>query len=176
MSWYRPSLEKLGNLAFIAMCIAVTALGVQRLTAERAPTAGPPPPFEAGTRLALNSKLAPGGARVSAIIALSSNCQYCTASMPFYRRLADLPAAKDGRLKIGVVGIQSEAELREYMAGHGLAVLTVVELREAGVPVQATPTLLLVNADGAVTQSYSGRLRHDDEEAVVKEITRLSKL
>ena len=175
MSWYRPSLEKLGHVAFIVMCVAVTAVGVQRLVSARTAPAAPPAPFEAGTRLALHPKLAAGEARAAAVIALSSNCQYCTASMPFYRRLSELPAAKDGRLKLGVVGIQPEVELREYMAGHGLAVLTVVDLRESGVPVQATPTLLLINAEGAVTQSYAGRLRPEQEDAVVKEITRLTK-
>ena len=178
MSWYHPSLEKFSNVVFIVMCLVVTAVGVQRFTgagAGAAPAPRPPaaPPFAAGTKLALHPSLTTGSSRASIVVALSTTCQFCTASMPFYRRLADQAAASDGRIKVGVVGLQPEVQIREYMAGNGLAVRTVIDLREAGVPVQATPTLLIVNGAGEVTRSWAGRLRPDEEEAVMSELKRL---
>lgn len=174
MSWYRPSLEKLGHVAFIAMCVAVTAVGVQHLLAARAVSVpAPPPPIAAGTRFSLHPDLAPGPSRASLVIALSPACQYCTASMPFYRRLAALDVVRSGRLRLGVVGLQPDAEMRAYMASNGLDVRTVVHMRDGGVPVQVTPTLVIIDAQGAVTRSWAGRLPAAQEQAVIEEIDRL---
>jgi hypothetical protein len=94
--------------------------------------------------------------------------------MPFYRRLTELPLVRAGRVRIGVVGIQPDEQVRAYFANHGVTVTTVVHLREAGLPLQATPTLLVIDAAGAVRRSWSGRLRADEERAVFEEIGRLT--
>lgn len=168
-------LERIGHVAFIAMCVAVTAVGVQRVLPSRIAAApGPPPPIKAGTRFALHKDLQPGQARASVVVVLSSACQYCTASMPFYRRLAALDVVRSGQVRFGVVGLQTDPVIREYIASNGLDVRTVVHVSASGVPVQATPTLLIIDSHGAVTRSWAGRLPHADEEAVFEEITRLT--
>lgn len=173
MAWYRPTLERIGNVVFILMCIAVTAVGIERLFGAAPAPPAAPPPIASGARLSLHASLRPGGAPAALVIAVSTNCQYCTASMPFYRRLAELPAVREGRLRLGIVGIQPPDQIREYFAQHGLSVPVVVHLSEAGVPLQATPTLLVINGEGAVTRSWAGRLRTDEEDAVLSEIGRL---
>jgi hypothetical protein len=173
MSWLRPSLEKLGNVAFIAMCVVVIAVGVQRLLPARA-APGPPPPVEPGTRFSLHPDLRAAESRASVIIALSATCQFCTASMPFYRRLAELDAVREGRARLAIIGLQSDAVIRDYMAANGLEVGTVVHVMVSGVPVQATPMLLVVDAQGAVTRSWAGRLPATEERVVIDEIARLA--
>lgn len=168
-------LERCGHVAFIAMCVAVTAVGVQRVLPSRVDASpGPPPPIKAGTRLALHEDLEPGQARASMVVVLSSACQYCTASMPFYRRLAELEVVRKGQVRLGVIGLQPDPVIREYMASNGLDVRTLVHVSEGGVPVQATPTLLIIDSQGAVTRSWAGRLPPADEKAVFDEITRLT--
>lgn len=174
MSWFRPSLEKLGHVAFIAMCVVVVAVGVQRLLPASAAPTSAPPPVEAGTRFSLHPDLKPAASRASVVIALSSTCQFCTASMPFYRRLAELDAVRDGRARLAVIGLQPDDVVRDYMASNGLEVPSVVHVTRGGVPVQATPMLLIIDAQGAVTRSWAGKLPEADERAVIEEITRLA--
>jgi hypothetical protein len=169
MSWYRPSLEKLSQVAFLAMCIAVTAVAVQRLAVARSvrPDSAPPPIAE-GTRLALHSNLQPGTAKASLVLALSTNCQFCTQSMGFYRRLAELDVVRDGSLSLGVASIQPPDQMREYLSTHRLAIASMAQLRESGVSIQGTPTLVLVGADGLVRKSWGGQLSSDGEQDVIK--------
>lgn len=174
MSWFRPSLETLGHVAFIAMCVVVMAVGMQRLLPAVAAPPGPPPPIAEGTRLSLHPDLGAKESRASVVIALSSACQFCTASMPFYRRLAELGEVRDGRTRLAVVGLQPDPVIRDYLAANGFEVRTVVHVSAAGVPVRATPMLLVIDGRGAVSRSWAGRLSEAEERAVIKEIARLA--
>jgi hypothetical protein len=150
-------------------------VGIQRVLPSRVDASpGPPPPIKAGTRFALHKDLQPGQARASVVVVLSSSCQYCTASMPFYRRLAELDVVRNGQVRFGVIGLQPDPVIREYMASNGLDVRTLVHVSAGGVAVQATPTLLITDSQGAVTRSWAGRLPPADEEAVFDEIARLT--
>lgn len=180
MAWYRPTLDKLSHIAFILMCIAVTAVGVQRFATAAAGEARAAPegrvaPIAPGTRLALHEALGPAGARGSVVLALSTNCQYCTASMPFYNRLQALDPIASGRVRLSVMALQPEPEVREYLASHSLTIDRIVRFPDAGVSVRGTPTLILVNAEGQVVDSWAGRLRPDEEIEVFNALERLAR-
>lgn len=180
MAWYRPTLEKLSHVAFILMCVAVTAVGVQRFTsAPAAGAAAPAPgartaPISPGTKLALHETLRPGGARGSLVLALSTNCQYCTASMPFYNRLQALEAVANGRVRLSVIALQPAPQMREYLVSHDVRVDRIVQFPDAGVSIRGTPTLILVNADGEVVNSWAGQLEAAEEAAVIREVNQLA--
>lgn len=178
MAWYRPTLEKLSHVAFILMCVAVTAVGVQRFTSTPAAGAAAVPggrtaPIAPGTRLALHETLRPGGVRGSIVVALSTNCQYCTASMPFYNRLQALDAVANGRVTLSVIALQAAPQMREYLASHDVRIERIVQFPDAGVSIRGTPTLILVNADGEVVNSWAGQLETAEEAAVIREVNQL---
>jgi hypothetical protein len=168
-------LERMGQAAFILMCVAVTgAAGVHmfaRGTASAAKT--PPPPIEAGRRLKLPAGATAEGTAAALVLMLSTNCRFCTASMPFYTRLAALPAVRNGRLRLSVISLQPPALMNEYLTKHGLAVSAVFGVPEAGIPVQGTPTLVLTDARGTVADSWFGALPPDAEEHVVNAINKV---
>lgn len=168
MSWKLPGLERVSQVVFIVMCIVVTGVAVQRLTmASSGPTASRVAPIPEGTRLRIHDDLRPGTARASLVLALSTSCQFCTESMGFYRRLAELDVVRDGRLRLSVVSAQAPDKMREYLASHRLAISPVVLLRESGVSVQGTPMLVLLHGDGVVSKSWVGQLMDDEEEDVI---------
>jgi hypothetical protein len=169
----RSTLDRLSQVSFILMCLVVAGVGVQRLTAGDARPV-PRGPFEPGARLALHEQLRPGTAKASLVLALSTNCQYCTASMPFYRRLAGLDAVRNGRVKLLVVSLQQPEVMRAYLETHGMTAAGIVHAPESGVPLQATPTILLVGPDGAVVRSASGQLRADEEERLITDVGKAS--
>lgn len=175
LRWYRPTLERVSHVAFIVMCVAVTAVGVQRFSDARTTRDGTvaPAPFQPGTRLALPASLEAQGARGSVLLALSTNCQYCTASMPFYRRLRELDAVRAGALKLAVISLQPETQMREYLRTHDAGVDTIVTFADSGISIRGTPTLILVNARGEVVRSWTGQLRSDEEAEFVKALNGL---
>lgn len=171
MPFKLPGLEKLSQVAFIAMCVVVTAVAVQRFTmASSGRSVSRVPPIAEGTRLPVHQDLRPGTARATLVVALSTNCQFCTASMAFYRRLAGLDVVRDGRLRLSVVSAQAPDEMRAYLSSHRLDIAPVVSFRESGVPVQGTPMLVLLRGDNVVSKSWVGQLLSSEEEAVVSAV------
>lgn len=170
MSLRFPGLERVSQLAFILMCVTVTAVGVQRLMANdsAAAVAERRAPIEPGTKLELHEELRAGSARASLILGLSTACQFCTESMGFYRTLADLDVVRDGRLRLSVVSLQMPDAMRLYMSEHRLPIDPVVQFRESGVPIASTPAVILVKGDGVVERSWVGQLTKEEERLLIK--------
>lgn len=174
MSWYRPGLERIGQLAFIAMCLVVCAVGIQRLLASPVAAPGRPAPLQPGTKVDLHQALKPNRAQGSLVLALSTNCQYCTDSMPFYRTLAALDVVSDGRIQLAAVSLQPEEQMRAYLESHQIAVRPVVLFRDSGLAIRGTPTVVLVDRSGTVVNSWAGQLQPAEEAALVREVQALA--
>jgi hypothetical protein len=169
-------LERLGQVMFAVMCLAVSAAAVQHVFASRSAAApARPVPVAAGKKLTLPDNATSRGTRPALLLALNSQCRFCTESMPFYRRLAESPAVREGRLLLSAVTMQPEAEMQTYVSEHRLPVSAIVPIAEAGFNVPGTPVLLLVNADGTVHDSWSGWLDAEGEKAVESSIARVTR-
>jgi hypothetical protein len=88
-------------------------------------------------------------------VGVQSSCQFCTASMDFYRRLA--AAVEESGLQL-VVGSREPASVtKSYLEEHSVH----------GVPIPATPVLLMVDTSGVVSGSWLGRLSPAQEEEIL---------
>ena len=167
-------LEKLGQLAFLVMCVAITIAAFQYVSAART-AANPrkPDPVQRGTRLSLPASVTADATRPSLLLVLSANCRYCTESMPFYKTLADLSQVRSGNLRLGVVSLQPADDMRKYLAAHSLGIEAVISVPESGFNVMGTPTLVLVRRDGVVQRSWGGWLNGEEEKTVLASINDL---
>ena len=167
-------LEKLGQLVFLVMCLAITVAALQYVSAARA-AVNPrkPDPVQRGTRLSLPGSVTADSTRPSLLLVLSANCRYCTESMPFYKRLAELSQVRTGNLRLGVVSLQPADDMRKYLSAHGLGIESVITVPESGFNVMGTPTLVLVRRDGVVQRSWGGWLNGEEEKTVVASINDL---
>lgn len=168
-------LEKLSQLGFIVMSLAVTAAAVRYLQSPPVTAARPEPPpaIAVGTKLPLASHVTNEG-RVPALLAvLSSECRFCTESMPFYKRIAAHPAVAAGRVKFQVVSVQPVDVMHDYLRRHGFAPAAVLTAQETGAYVRGTPSLILTDREGVVTASWSGALPSEEERNVVTTLIRL---
>lgn len=106
------------------------------------------------------------------LLALSSTCHYCTESAPFYQRLA-----KESNTRRIAVLPEPVSEGKQYVEGLGLTVDEVRQVRLDSVGVRGTPTILLVNNAGVVTDSWIGVLSSEQEAEVLSrvQISRASK-
>lgn len=151
-------LERASHFAFILMCAAVVVVAVQRFTLER-PSAAPAPSasMAAGTVVTLGAEM-PDEVQGALVLALSTTCQYCTASMPFYRRIAASDAVNSGRLQLIVASIQGEPAMKSYLASHDLPVAAILPAASTGLGIRATPTLVVVDSNRRVVGSWEGEL------------------
>jgi len=157
----RVTLEKVANIVVIASCLFAVGSVLWRNHDEKQP----PGPYPAGSRIAAAPALGLKSAERTLILATSSACRFCVASLPFYRRLAN--AAKRGGTRIVGVAAEPASVNRAFLASHGAAPDASVSWRESGISVPQTPTLILVRRDGTVIGSWVGRLSGSQEGRVL---------
>lgn len=94
------------------------------------------------------------------VLALSTTCHFCSESAPFYQKLQQ---QKPNGVRLVAVFPQSVENSRNYLNKLGVSVSDVVQSSLSSVGVSGTPTLLLINNEGSVTDSWVGKL--SDSEA-----------
>ncbi|HMF56607.1 MAG TPA: hypothetical protein VK619_09705 [Pyrinomonadaceae bacterium] len=100
------------------------------------------------------------------VLALSSTCHFCSESAPFYQRLAK---AHGGTRLIAALP-QTISEGEQYLHALGVSVDEVKQASLDSINVRGTPTLMLVNSDGLVIDSWVGKLPADQEAEVLSKV------
>lgn len=103
------------------------------------------------------------------VIYLSTTCKYCKESIPFYQRLVKENADKS--VKLIAVFSQPEKEAKEYLKANSIGITDVQNASLASVGVRGTPSILLVNGEGVVSEYWRGRLQADKESEVLAKLT-----
>ena len=98
------------------------------------------------------------------VLALSTQCHFCTESAPFFQRVRK-ETAKD--LKMVAVLPQPVNDSHKYLESEGVQVDEVRQARLNTIGVRGTPTLLFVDRSGTVKEAWQGRLLPDQEEEVL---------
>ena len=88
--------------------------------------------------------------------------------MPCYRQVAE--AAVRGGTRIVAVTAENPERNRAYLTSNGVRVDTVVPIGMNTMRLAATPTLVLVQSDGRVINSWRGRLAGDAEHEVLSAV------
>lgn len=102
------------------------------------------------------------------VLAISTQCHFCTDSAPFFRMLS----AEEGKnLKIVAVLPQPVAEAEKYLTGEGVRVDQVEQLALPRIGVTGTPTMLLANSAGVVTNVWVGELQPAQQQHVLAVLT-----
>lgn len=90
------------------------------------------------------------------VLALSTYCHFCTASGDFYKRLQEVATARG--VPIVAVLPQPTDEARSYLEKLGVPIAVVKQAPLDSLSVSATPTVMMVNSEGVVTDSWIGQL------------------
>jgi hypothetical protein len=116
-------------------------------------------PYRVGDRIAEIQGVDFSRAPATLVMVLREGCPSCTASMDFYKRLAD--SARRARLV--VLSADDPEVIASYLDAHGFApdqtLSTESPLRIAG-----TPTLLLVDRDRIIRQTWDGPIEGPSQE------------
>jgi peroxiredoxin len=169
--------KRLDDLLKVAIMIAAMLVGylLGRNSAATS-VAGGAPPAPAHTAMAPQTDLV--GQPVSLpgvdwarnqrtlVFALQTGCHFCTDSGPFYRRLIT-ERNRFGDTKLVAVLPQDVEASKEFLERLGVSVDIVAQSSLSRMGVLGTPTPLLVNSDGIVTEAWTGRLPPSAEDEVL---------
>lgn len=163
-------IELLANISIILVAILLGFVFVKRYVlsspdANRAETRNDIKP---GTKISL-----PGfdwsGSNKHLVLVLQKDCHFCSESAPFYQRLVQETVGHND-IHLIVALPQGVNEGRQYLNDLGVHINDVKQVSPPSLGVRVTPTLLLVDKTGLVTDVWVGRLPADREAAVLNRL------
>lgn len=157
------TLERATNIAILLACVALVTALFRGGPAAEAPALPPGPAV--GDRLADVEGLELATHEQTLLLVLSSQCRFCTESMPFYRQLLD--RRREEQTQVVVASTESAAVTSAYLAGHGVAADRVLEVGPGELGTSATPTLLEVSPAGDIREVIVGRVADDQVSGLV---------
>lgn len=162
----KRGLERGLNALVIMACLAlIGGASYSRFMPSRTPQSVADSPK--GTKIKI-SGVEWNNSQRTVVLALSTHCHFCTASGDFYRRLQKIATARG----VPIVALlpQPTVEARSYLGNMGLQIALVKQVPLESVNVSATPTLMIINPDGIVTDSWTGQLPSEFEKEVISKL------
>jgi len=158
-------IELVANICIIVVALVICGAIIKRFLLKSPATARDVPGVTAGTRINLiDVDWARNGRTL--LLVLSTGCKFCSASAPFYQNLVSKTVSSNGTKLIAVLP-QNVEQAREYLQSINVPIEDVKQASPASVGARATPTLILVNNAGLVTDSWVGQLSADKEAEVL---------
>jgi peroxiredoxin len=101
------------------------------------------------------------------LLALSTTCHYCSESAAFYQQISK---ERNSNTQIIAVLPQSPDEGKNYLERHGVSVDDIKQAKLDSIGVDGTPTLILVDNDGIVRNTWTGKLPKAEEVKVLNQL------
>lgn len=158
-------LEAATYIILIAVCVLLgIRLWQYHPVSESATTQPSPAPLtNVSTRLPVD--LSPH--RKWLVMALSTQCHYCSESVPFYR---DLQTKSLNDVGLLAVFPQNQSDVATYEKLKGFSPTTVPDFPLSKLQVRGTPTLFLVDQKGNVLRSWIGTLTDKEKLELLEQI------
>ncbi len=163
---FTRTVELTTNIAIITVAVLLGIVLIKNyvLTGPK-PNAPGPPTIPAGTKLSVQD-VDWAAKKRTMLMVLSNTCHFCTESADFYKKLAQERAKHDDARIIAVLP-QDVGAGQAYLNKLGVPVDEVRQLSLDTIGVRATPTLILVDDKGVVTESWVGKLPAEKESEVL---------
>lgn len=102
------------------------------------------------------------------ILVLQTGCHFCNESAPFYKRIIE--SVQNKNVKLIAVFPSNKEESAAHLNDLGLTNMEVKQLPLNSLQVSGTPTLILTNDKGEVTDYWIGKLSPDREMEVINKL------
>jgi thioredoxin-related protein len=156
-------LELFANIAIILVAVMlVGVVGYRFLSSNKAPAIEK---IEIGSNFTMQNVNWVENKK-TLVLVLQKGCHFCSESSSFYKTLV---AKNQNKVKLLAAFPHSVDEGKNYLKEEGI---TIDEVRQFdfGGGINGTPTLVLINEKGQVTDSWIGKLLPEDEEKVLRAI------
>lgn len=162
--------EFITNVAIVVAAVLIGGVLVKRYfltTSDLVENRNNKPPILAGTRISL-AGVDWGTNGATLLLVVSSGCHFCSESAPFYRRL--LQEVEGSTVRLVAVLPQQIGEGKAYLNSLSVPIDEVRQAPLSSLGVSGTPTLILVDSTGVVTESWLGRLPPEKESEVLNRL------
>ncbi len=160
-------IETGANVAIIAVALLLGTVLVRQYLLPQPPRPDPvgSARIQPGTKLSLPG-VDWGRSERTLLMVLSTTCRYCTESAPFYQRLA----REHGGARLVAVTPQQVGEAQGYLSRLGIGVDEIRQADLDAIGVRGTPTLIMLDGDGSVLESWIGKLPPEKESEVLNRL------
>jgi len=165
-------IELVTNIAIIMVALLLATFLIKNLIVDRSASR---------RRLAATEQALKPGMKVSLpgfdwsmkdshiVLVLQKGCHFCSESAPFYQQLVRGVAGRPD-LQLVATLPQSTNEARQYLNEIKVPIAEVVQANLGSIKVRGTPTLLLVDKTGMITDIWSGKLPPEKESEVLNRL------
>jgi len=159
--------EVVSNIAVIIVAVLFGYFLIQKFFFSNQSQPQPPKEIEKGAKISLPDVEWQSDQKVILLV-LQKDCKYCTESMPFYKSLTQKASEKGVRV-IAVLPNSLE-ESNQYFKENGVQIQQIRQTSLDMVNVRGTPTLILLNERGEVSNSWVGKLPSSKEQEVINQL------
>lgn len=100
--------------------------------------------------------------RATVLVAITTKCDYCRQSMPFYRTLQSNAEADGSNMQLVFISPEQRELVQLFLATNSVhAEVQTVDFAEHGIG--ATPTLVMVDRAGHLMRQWRGRLSNEQQ-------------
>jgi peroxiredoxin len=164
MGKYLKSIEVVANVLIIVVAVlCIGVLGHRYFRAESPKPAGPKMPVVGSTISAVDVDWSKNKKNV--VLALQVGCHFCSESADFYKTL--LRQTKEKGINVVAVLPQSREEARKYLDNLQLSDLDTKQSSLNSIDVSGTPTLIITDDKGQVTNAWVGKLPPEKQDQVL---------
>ncbi|HVF55789.1 MAG TPA: hypothetical protein VM934_06540 [Pyrinomonadaceae bacterium] len=164
---WKNRLEVATNMAVLFVAVIVLATFVRSYLGSH-----PKPQLEAGFQKGQPFARVPGinynSASQTLLIAMSTKCRYCNESVPFYKQLAEAQRASGKATHIVAVFPNAEGEVKQYLQQNNLNLETITDIDLKALNINGTPSAVLIDSSGKVSDFWIGKLPQDIQQRVIK--------
>jgi hypothetical protein len=169
----RNRLVAITNFAIVVVALLLGIVCVKKylLTPTKAKPAEPAP-IVVGTRISIPD-VEWSRSRKTMVVALHRQCPFCSQSAPFYKRLVEKVNGNQN-LQLLAVLPHDPVIAHQYLDSIGVAFTEVRSSDLSKIGVSGTPTILLLNDQGAITASWVGALSVDQENEMLRRVEEIA--
>jgi thioredoxin-related protein len=162
-------LDKAANIALILACLLLIGALARNYYLSRIPDPSVKLGIEKGEPVNLTGDASADTqtAQATLVLALSTNCGFCQNSVPVYQKLAVFKNSSPARVRLATVMSEPKEEIEAYLKKHGIAADAVFSMPVSQIGVKGTPTLLLLDGQNKLIESWVGQLNSQEESEVI---------
>jgi thioredoxin-related protein len=166
MSNAKQKIEVAANILIIVAVVILIGVVAQKYFYSSSSSSAPPP-YQSpavGQKISLPD-VDFSKSNKNVLLMLQRGCKFCSQSAEFYKTLVQKTQGKN--VKIIAVLPQKKEEAEEYLTSLGISGIETREAQIETFQVGGTPTLVIVNDKGEISNVWVGKLQTNEENEVI---------
>lgn len=159
-----PRIELAANVLIIVVAVLMSGAIIQRTFFPEALSASGPDLPKVGDKVPL-ADFDWSKSERNVLLVLQKGCQYCSRSADFYKKLIEETRGRD--VNLVAVFPQAREEAEKYLGELGLPPLEVRQSQLEELLVAGTPTIIVTDRRGVITNVWLGKLPPAKEQEVL---------